>query len=164
MVPGEKMLALEEHRSSYVLRVNEFCSGEGCFGTSEKCREGIPASGWNSGYEQASENPTAQADYADVFVVFGAFFEREFGGNEFAISMSADRLPPLAADNLLAANGGVAVQRVRDPINQAGLYVNFLRAHSESFWKRLRFVQHSRAVRYLEASWARRSAFMGAVV
>ena len=36
--------------------------------------------------------------------------------------MSADRLPPLATDNL-AANGGVAVQRIRDPIDQAGLYI-----------------------------------------
>jgi len=70
------MLALEECRSSDVLRVDEFCHGEGRFGTSEKRREGVPAPGWNSGYEQAAENPAAQANYADVCVVFGAFFER----------------------------------------------------------------------------------------
>ena len=116
LVPGEEMLALQERRSSHVLRVDEFCPGEGCFETSENCREGVPASGWNSGYEQASENPAAQANYADVVVVFGAFFEREFGGREFVISMSADRLPPLAT--ICSRRRGPAV---RDPTNQAGL-------------------------------------------
>ena len=51
LVPGEEMLALEESRSSDVLRVDEFCLGERRLGASEERREGVPASGWNSGDE-----------------------------------------------------------------------------------------------------------------
>ena len=57
LVPGEEMLALQEHGSGDVLRIDEFGLGEGCFGTGEERCEGVAPPGWNSGYEQAGENP-----------------------------------------------------------------------------------------------------------